>query len=80
MKFLFGDIVIINKNQIGVIVKTWDKLLINTYEYEVYNRITNQIETYLEKDIERYRVRHKYLNEEEMEYQWNWDIWERYYY
>ena len=71
MKFLFGDIVVINKNQIGVIVKTWDKLSINIYEYEVYNRITNQIETYLEKDIERYRVRHKYLNEEEMEYQWN---------
>ena len=71
MKFLFGDIVIINKNQIGVIIKTWDKLSINIYEYEVYNRITNQIETYLEKDIEKYRVRHKYLNEEEMEYQWN---------
>ena len=71
MKFLFGDIVIINKNQIGVIIKTWDKLSINIYEYEVYNRITNQIETYLEKDIERYRVRHKYLNEEEMEYQFH---------
>ena len=71
MKFLFGDIVVINKNQIGVIIKTWDKLSINIYEYEVYNRITNQIETYLEKDIEKYRVRHKYLNEEEMEYQWN---------
>ena len=71
MKFLFGDIVVINKNQIGVIIKTWDKLSINIYEYEVYNRITNQIEAYLEKDIEKYRVRHKYLNEEEMEYQWN---------
>ena len=46
MKFLFGDIVVINKNQIGVIIKTWDKLSINIYEYEVYNRITNQIETY----------------------------------
>ena len=79
MKFLFGDIVVINKNQIGVIVKTWDKLSINIYEYEVYNRITNQIETYLEKDIERYRVRHKYLNEEEMEYQFHWYLWKRYF-
>ena len=70
MKFLFGDIVVINKNQIGVIVKIWSKMSINTYEYEVYNRMTNQIETYLEKDIEKYRVRHKYLNEEEMERQW----------
>jgi hypothetical protein len=32
--------------------------------------MTDRIETYLEKDVERYRVRHKYLNEEEMEYQW----------
>ena len=31
--------------------------------------MTNKIETYLEKEIERYKVRHKYLNEEEMEYQ-----------
>ena len=31
--------------------------------------MTNNIEGYLEKDIERYRVRHKYLNKEEMEYQ-----------
>jgi len=79
MKFLFGDIVVINKNQIGVIVKIWSKMSINTYEYEVYNRMTNQIETYLEKDIERYRVRHKYLNEEEMEYQFHWYLWKRYF-
>lgn len=31
--------------------------------------MTNQIETYLEDDIKRYKVRHKYLNEEELEYQ-----------
>lgn len=71
MKFLFGDIVVINQNQIGVVVKTWESLRLNSYEYEVYNRMTNQIETYLERDIERYRVRHKDLNEEEMDYQWN---------
>jgi hypothetical protein len=70
MKFLFGDIVVINGNEIGVIVKTWNKISFNTYEYEIYNRMTDKIETYLEKDVERYRVRHKYLNEEEMEYQW----------
>ena len=71
MKFLFGDIVVVNKKQIGVVVKTWEKLNLNTYEYEVYNRMTNCIESYLEKEIERYRVRHKYLNEEEMDYQWS---------
>lgn len=69
MKFLFGDIVVINKNEIGVVVKTWEKMNFNTYEYEIYNRITSKIETYLEKDIQRYKVKHKYLNEEEMYYQ-----------
>lgn len=70
MKFLFGDIVVINENQIGVVVKAWEVLADNTYKYEIYNRMTNKIETYLEEDVERYRVRHKYLNEEEMEWQW----------
>jgi len=71
MKFLFGDIVVINNNQIGVVVKTWYKPSIDTYEYEIYNRMTDQIELYFEKEVERYLVRHKYLNEEEMEYQRN---------
>jgi hypothetical protein len=71
MKFLFGDIVVINENQIGVVVKAWEKFSSNTYEYEIYNRMTSRIETYLEDEVERYRVRHKYLNEEEMEYQWS---------
>lgn len=72
MKFLFGDIVVINRKQIGVVVKTWGKIALNTYEYEIYNRMTNKIEAYLEKDVERYRVRHKYLNGEEMECQWGY--------
>jgi len=54
VKFLFGDIVVINENQIGVVVKTWEKLSLNTYEYEIYNRMTNRIETYLEENVERY--------------------------
>jgi hypothetical protein len=70
MKFLFGDIVVINRNQIGVVVKIWRKSALNTFEYEIYNRMISCIETYLEKDIERYSVRHKYLNEEEIGYQW----------
>lgn len=70
MKFLFGDIVVINNDQIGVVVKTWEINLTKSYEYDIYNRMTSKIETYLEDDIERYRVRHKYLNEEELGYQW----------
>lgn len=69
-KFLFGDIVVVNKSDIGVICKTWQKSD-NKYQYEVYVRPANAIITFGEEDVERYRVRHKYLSEEEIEYQWN---------
>jgi len=66
MKFCFGDIVVVEKSLIGVIVKCWtDKT------YEVYVRIYNSIKAYEEQGIERYMVRHKYLDEEELEYQYN---------
>lgn len=67
-KFLFGDIVVVDKNIIGVVLKTWENFH-NVYTYDVYNRMTNLITTYNETSMERYRVRHKYLNEEEYEYQ-----------
>lgn len=70
-KFLFGDIVVINENQIGIILKTWNKNMSGIFEYDIYNRMTSQIEQFDENDIDRYRVRHKYLNEEEMEYQYS---------
>lgn len=70
-KFLFGDIVVINKNEIGVILKTWRKSSSITYDYEIYNRMTEKIELHSENNIERYRVRHKYLDEIEMEFQWS---------
>lgn len=65
-RFLFGDIVVVNKSDIGVICKTWEKSN-GKYEYEVYVRLANSIITFAEEDIDRYRVRHKYLSEEEME-------------
>ena len=70
MKFLFGDIVVVNGNEIGVVVTSWWSTRFNTYDYGIYNRMMDGIEHYLEKDVERYLVRHKYLNEEEMGYQW----------
>lgn len=75
MKFCFGDIVVVENNLIGVIVKSWI-----TYKkgngkgennYDVYVRMKNGIENYKENEIERYMVRHKYLDDEEMEYQYN---------
>lgn len=70
MKFCFGDIVVVEENLIGVVVKCWTNLEKNNW-YEVYVREYNNIENYDEKDIQRYLVRHKYLDEEEMEYQRN---------
>lgn len=68
-KFLFGDIVVVENYLIGVIVKSWHSSM-RGYYYEVYVRDYNRIKEYDEKDIERYRVRHKELNEEEMYYQY----------
>lgn len=66
MKFCFGDIVVVEDILIGVIVKSrTDKT------YEVYVRLWNTIKTYNEDQIERYMVRHKYLNDEEVEWQYN---------
>ena len=41
------------------------------YNYDVYVREYNAIKNYKEKEIQRYMVRHKYLSEEEQEYQFN---------
>ena len=65
--FLFGDIVVVENMFIGVVLKTWENS--KGFHYEVYVRSFNSIREYEEKDIERYRVRHKELNEEEMYYQ-----------
>lgn len=68
MKFLFGDIVVVEDYLIGVIVKSWQSSMRGNY-YEVYVRNYNAIKEYDEQDIERYKVRHKELNEEEYYYQ-----------
>ena len=65
--FLFGDIVVVDVDQIGVVVKTWENN--KGYTYEVYVRSYNKINTYEEREIDRYRVRHKYLDEEELMWQ-----------
>ena len=68
MKFTFGDIVVVDKTEIGVIVKCWTG---STKNYDVYVRNYNGIQNYQENEIQRYMVRHKYLNKEEIEYQFN---------
>ncbi len=70
MKFTFGDIVVVDKINIGVVVKCWTSFD-KDYSYEVYVRMDNCIREYKENEIERYMVRHKYLSDEEQEYQFN---------
>jgi hypothetical protein len=69
MKFCFGDIVVVDDYNIGVIVKSWESLSNGGYNYDVYVRMYDAIRNYNENEIERYMVRHKYLDEEELEYQ-----------
>lgn len=71
MNFTFGDIVIVEENLIGVVVKTWIRYNPKRIIHEVYVRDYNSIKEYEEKDMQRYMVRHKYLSEEEAEYQRN---------
>lgn len=67
MTLIFGDIVVVDGENIGVICKCWES---NKGKwYEVYVRMYNQIKEYKEGEVKRYLVRHKYLSEEEKEYQ-----------
>lgn len=68
MKFCFGDIVVVERNLIGVVVKSW---ISRENNYDVYVRSFNRIVNYPESKIERYMVRHKELGEEELEWQSN---------
>ena len=69
MKLVFGDIVVVEKELIGVVVKCWKSSERQENNYDVYVRMFNEIKNYSESEVERYMVRHKYLNEEEREYQ-----------
>lgn len=70
MKFCFGDIVVVEGELIGVIVKSWITVG-KANNYDVYVRMYNEIYNYKEDEIERYMVRPKYLDEEEKMYQRN---------
>jgi len=75
-KYLFGDIVVVDNENIGVVVKSWERILekgklTRGFYYEVYVRMYNSIKEYKEEEIERYLVRHKYLDEQELEWQNN---------
>lgn len=70
MKLVFGDVVVVHDDHIGVVVKSWRNQH-NEITHEVYVRQYNAIMNFKEDEIERYMVRHKYLSEEELKYQRN---------
>lgn len=69
--FLFGDIVVVENLLIGVVVKTREDK--HGFYYEIYVRSLNSIKEYREEAVERYRVRHKELNKEEL--CWQKGLW-----
>lgn len=72
MKLVFGDIVVVEEAFIGVVVKCWGRSLKGEEpNYDIYVRSFNTIKNYKESEVERYMVRHKELNEEELMYQAN---------
>ena len=75
MKYCFGDIVVVNGDEIGVVVKSWQRSVKGREAaHDVYCRMSDCIVTYPESQIQRYMVRHKYLDEEEMQWQANSQI------
>jgi len=69
MDYCFGDIVVVENDLIGVVVKSW--LTKPELTHEVYLREYNRIKTFKESEMQRYMVRHKKLDETELEYQNN---------
>lgn len=62
IRFQFGNVVVVNKNEIGVIVKAWAH-----GSYHVYVRNTNRVEECHESIIAHY-IYGKELSEEEKEF------------
>lgn len=72
MNFCFGDMVVVEETLIGVVVKDWCPIgKDREINHDVYVREYNSIKNYKESEMQRYMVRHKYLNDEELEYQRN---------
>lgn len=65
-KFYFGDVVIVEKDLVGCVVKTWCSHTVG-FTYEVYVRYSNAIFEYAEDDLKRFIVG-KELTEEESTY------------
>lgn len=50
-KFQFSNVVVVRKNLVGVIVKTWSATKMGGVHYDVYVRSWNRIEEFDEEEI-----------------------------
>lgn len=66
MKFQFGNVVVVEDDCIGVIVKFWNGTIKGPH-YDVYVRAYNNIREYSEGDMKHF-VYSKMLSEEELEF------------
>jgi len=60
--FQFGNVVVVDDDQIGVIVKSWDEGM-----HDVYVRSYNGVRSYPASDIKHF-IYSKYLHEDEHEF------------
>ncbi len=67
-RFQFGNIVVVEENLIGVIVKSWLSMKTNIFSHEVYVRSFNSVKEYPENQIRLFAY-DKELTDEDMEYQ-----------
>ncbi len=64
--FQFSNVVVVDKNMIGVIVKSWGDR-IKGYDYDVYVRGYNSLVNYHEKEIKHF-VYSKNLSYDELDF------------
>jgi len=64
-QFHFSNVVVVDGDNVGVIVKTWSNP--TGYSYDVYVRYTSRVECYAEKDIKHF-VYGKELHDGERDY------------
>ncbi len=65
--FQFGNVVVVDDDQIGVVVKTWNPEDDQGYYYEVYVRSYNGIRQFNENNIHHF-VYSKHLHEDEHDF------------
>jgi hypothetical protein len=66
-KFQFANVVVVEDDQIGVIVKSWENCNGKTYSHAVYVRSYNIIKEYSADEIKHF-VYSKYLHDSELQF------------